>query len=223
VASASWDPVWEQVFRSQAWAKYPPEHVVRFVARNWYSTPKRADVRLLEIGCGPGANIWYMSREGFSAAGIDGSATAVDLAQKRLRDEGLAADLCVGDFTRLPWPDNSFDGALDNVSLYTNRRKHFRAALEEVRRVLKPGGKALSATFSTETWGYGLGEEVEPGGFIDITEGPMAGKGFSLFLGRDEIDDLYSGLEILGIEKFSWTTNNMKNAIVQWLITCQKR
>jgi ubiquinone/menaquinone biosynthesis C-methylase UbiE len=143
-------------------------------------------------------------------------------ARKRLQDDNLAADLRVGDFTRLPWPDNHFDGAFDNVSLYTNRRKNFRAAVEEVRRVLKPGGKFLSATFSSETWGYGLGKEVEPGGCTDITEGPMAGKGFSLFLKRDEIADLYSCLEITGVESCSWSLNDGKNQVVQWLVTCRK-
>jgi hypothetical protein len=47
-----WDPVWEQIFSSREWGKYPPEHVVRFVDRNSYRVPDRKQVRLLEVGCG---------------------------------------------------------------------------------------------------------------------------------------------------------------------------
>lgn len=90
------DPIWEQVFSSREWGKYPPEHVVRFVARNFYGLPNRAVVRLLEIGCGPGTNVSFMTREGFSTSGIDGSPTAIRKAGDRLARENLHADLRVG-------------------------------------------------------------------------------------------------------------------------------
>ncbi|MEI9897627.1 MAG: hypothetical protein WDN28_28155 [Chthoniobacter sp.] len=51
----SWDPVWERLFREQEWGKYPPEHVIRFVARNFYKAPDRKQVRLLDLGGGTGA------------------------------------------------------------------------------------------------------------------------------------------------------------------------
>jgi hypothetical protein len=70
-----WDPVWEQIFASREWGKYPPEHVVRFVARNFYRVPDRKQVRLLEVGCGPGANVWASS-EGF--VGVLGLSAGVD-------------------------------------------------------------------------------------------------------------------------------------------------
>ena len=99
------DPAWEQIFRSRQWGKYPPEHLVRFVAGNFYGAPNRGAVHLLEIGCGPGANVWFMAREGFTVSAIDGSPTAISLAGERLASEGLTADLRVGDFFSLPWPD----------------------------------------------------------------------------------------------------------------------
>ena len=98
---SSWDPVWEEVFRAQEWGKYPPEYVIRFVARSFYGAPDRKAVRLLDLGCGPGACTWYMAREGFSAAGIDGSETAICRCAERLRNERLAADLKVGDYVVL--------------------------------------------------------------------------------------------------------------------------
>ena len=63
------DRAWEEIFRSREWGKYPPEHLVRFIAGNFYGVPNRGAVGLLEIGCGPGANAWFMAR----AADADGA------------------------------------------------------------------------------------------------------------------------------------------------------
>ena len=63
-----WNKVWEKVFRENEWGKYPSESLIRFVARNFYKADDRFAVKILEVGCGTGANLWYMLREGFSAA-----------------------------------------------------------------------------------------------------------------------------------------------------------
>ncbi len=82
-----WDRTWEDIFRSQAWGKYPSEDVIRFVARNFYTVPERDAIRILEVGCGPGANVWYIAKEGFSAYGIDGSTTAITICRQRMAAE----------------------------------------------------------------------------------------------------------------------------------------
>jgi cyclopropane fatty-acyl-phospholipid synthase-like methyltransferase len=55
----------------------------------------------LAVGCGPGPNLWYRARDGFTVAGIDGSANAIDSARERLRAEGLAAPLQAADLRSL--------------------------------------------------------------------------------------------------------------------------
>ncbi|MBU6430483.1 MAG: methyltransferase domain-containing protein, partial [Cyanobacteria bacterium REEB65] len=145
----SWDPTWEKVFQGQAWGAYPGENVVRFVARNFYG--KRRDrVKILEVGCGPGANLWYLAREGFGTYGIDASPTAVRLAQERMAADGLGADVRQGDIVNLPWPDRSFDAIIDVECLYANDRRATEVILREIRRVLLPGGLLFSQTLSRE-------------------------------------------------------------------------
>jgi SAM-dependent methyltransferase len=222
-AMASWDPAWERVFREQEWGKYPPEHVIRFVARSFYGASDRRAVRLLDLGSGPGACTWFMAREGFSVSAIDGSPTAVARLQARLGGEGLAADARVGDFVTLPWPDATFDGVVDNGALCGNRFEACRAAVEEVRRVLRPGGAFLSANLTDRSWGHGLGREVEPNGFTDIREGPLAGKGFNLFMSRAQVDALYAPLADTVVERTGWTTDGMAHLVEFWVVTCRKR
>jgi hypothetical protein len=48
INETTWDPVWERIFQSKEWGKYPPEHVIRFVARNFYLARDRNKIRLLE-------------------------------------------------------------------------------------------------------------------------------------------------------------------------------
>jgi SAM-dependent methyltransferase len=217
-----WDPIWERIFSSREWGKYPPEYVVRFVARNFYRVPNREEIHLLEIGCGPGANCWFLAREGFNVSGIDGSATAIQLAGERLSREGLTADLRVGDFSVIPWPECSFDGVVENVSLYCNRWSAVKRALGEVRRVLKPGALFLSSFFTDRTWGYGLGTMVELDGFVGITEGPLAGAGFCLLLNGDRIEELFRDFADVGVERVSRTTDGEQHLIEQFVITCRK-
>lgn len=221
-AGRAWNPVWEDVFQRHEWAKYPPEHVIRFVARHFYAAVDRSEVRLLDLGCGPGACAWYMAREGFSVCGIDGSSTAIERARKRLVTDRLSGDLRVADFTILPWEKGYFDGVVDNVSLCTVPFACALATIMEVARVLKPGGLFLSCAFTDRTWGCGTGPLIEPGGYTYVLEGPIANKGFCRFLGRPQINDLYAGFDILSIEKTSYTLECVRRLVELWIVTCEK-
>ena len=116
---------WNEVFESRDWGRYPPEELIRFVARNFGDVPERGDVRFHEVGCGPGANIWFLRREGFAAAGIDGSHAAIEQARARLAADGLndqpgQIDLRQGNFASLPWSDESFDAVFDIEDINAN-------------------------------------------------------------------------------------------------------
>ena len=222
IETGTWDPVWENIFLSKGWGKYPPEHIVRFIARSFPGAKNRSGIRLLEIGCGPGANVWFMAREGFSVCGVDGSTTAINQAKQRLASEGLAADLRVGDYGQLPWPDSSFDGVIENVSLYCNPSAAIERALSEVHRVLRPGTPFLSSFFSDQTWGYGEGTMIERDGFVDLHEGPLAGAGFCLFLNRGRVQELFHIFKDVAVERVSRTMNDEQHLVEQLVITCRK-
>lgn len=186
---------WDDKFRSRPWGRYPPEDLVRFMGRN-YRDADKSRVRVLEAGCGPGANLWFMHREGFAVHGIDVSPAAIGIARERLALENAgidspAPDLRVGNFSRLPWPDAHFDVAVDIFALYANTTDVIRGALAEIARVLKPGGLFYSKLWGTGCTGYGLGRQLEPGTYDDIPEGPCRGMGVSHFFTREEVDAVF--------------------------------
>ncbi|MEI8314498.1 MAG: class I SAM-dependent methyltransferase [Verrucomicrobiota bacterium] len=97
--------------------------------------------KLLEYGCGLGEEATYFAVLGADVCAIDVSETAITLATKRARHNGVAAQIRFLQVNgeRLDFPDNYFDlvhglGILHHVTL---------TALPEVHRVLKPGGRAV--------------------------------------------------------------------------------
>lgn len=218
----SWDPVWEDIFSSRPWGKYPPEELVRFIARNFYKVPDRSEVRILDLGCGPGACSWYVAREGFSVFGIDGSLTAIRQAQERLSGEGLKGDFRVGDLVELPWPDRYFDGVIDVEALSSNTLVASQRIVTEVYRVLKPGGRFFSMTFKDGCWGDGLGQRIEPHTFTDISEGPCAGMGVTRFSPESEVRQLYGLFNDLKLEYRARSVDDMAHVVAEWVITCRK-
>jgi ubiquinone/menaquinone biosynthesis C-methylase UbiE len=110
--------------------------------------------RILDAGCGPG---FYVS-ELLERVGSEGSVTGVDESPEML---GVAAGRCEGhpnvsfgegDITALPVEDGSFDRALSvQVLEYV---PDTRAALRELHRALRPGGRVLiwDVDWTTVSW-----------------------------------------------------------------------
>lgn len=220
----SWDSTWDSVFSNQNWGKYPSESLIQFVARNFYGRIDRKETKILEVGCGPGPNIWYLAREGFAAYGIDGSARAIQLANTRLHGEGLSAVLHVGDIISLPFPDSFFDAVIDVECLYANSRESTVRILKEIARCLKPGGLLYSRTLTDRMY---LGKKQTKCGsleYTDISDGPVAGKGFARLMTREEIDSLYRPcFDIVSIDLSEYSVNNGSQTISEWIILGARR
>lgn len=226
-ASGTENDYWEQLFASRTWGLYPPEELIRFIARTFRGAKDKAEVHVLEIGCGPGPNIWYLVREGYTAAGIDGSPTAIRQAQERLIREGLPhvvpqVDLRVGNFTSLPWRDESFDVVIDVEALYANSLTDIKVSLDEIRRTLKVGGWFFGKMFGDQTTGSDSGETIEPGTMRHPKIGPCAGNEIAHFFRREEFKDLFGGFYDLHIDHIYRSDRNEEIQIFEWLVSARK-
>lgn len=200
--------------------------MIRFVARRFYRAPDRQAVRLLDLGCGTGANLWYLAREGFDAFGIDGSAVALERAHRRLEQEGLQAHLHQGDILQLPYDSNSFDGVIDCECIYANSSADSRRILHEVERVLKPGAAFLSITFMPGTHG-GHSSPASPGQPHGSAQAGLPGRdpdvGMIRVATEGEIKELYGAFEFVSLDHLIRSEQNRLYEIREWLVECRKR
>ena len=126
--------------------KYPNEELCRFIGRNFsqISPDERQAVRVLEVGCGSGANLWMLAREGFDTYGIDLSQESLVLASRMLENYEVKASLSVGDMTRLEFSDDFFHAVVDVFSSYCLDALHAQSFIASVSRVLAKGGLFFS-------------------------------------------------------------------------------
>ena len=100
----------------------------------------------IDVGCGDGALAGqWLARKGFDYQGVDVSANAISEA----RAAGLRADV-IEDASVLPFPADTFDAAICVEVL-----EHLflpLAALEEMLRILKPGGVLIVTTPNVAYW-----------------------------------------------------------------------
>jgi len=220
----SWDPIWEDIFVSQDWGKYPPEELIRFIARNYYKAPDRKKVSILEIGCGAGACVWFAAREGFSAVGIDGSKTAIEKAEKLLKDNDLEAEFIVGDVMHLDQLVNGrqFDAIYDVGCLQCNTLSNMQLIIDKIFDRLAAGGRFFSIAVSSESPGANKGTEIEKGTFVDIQEGPLKGRGLNHFTTLEEMQTLLSKFTSVEIDFCKRSFSNRQGFYSNWVCSAMK-
>lgn len=196
------EDAFERQYRSSGFdsqRRYPNEHLIAFIAGNYFSLPrnKRKKVNILELGCGSGANLWFLAHEGFDAYGIDTAPTGIRFCRSMLKAWGVEAEIAVGDMRKLTFPDGFFDAVVDVVSLQHVSFEEHPAVLAEVFRCLKKGGKFFVYHLGENSISYlhGGGKIVSRNTIDNITDPtkPLHGNGLTCFLSANEARTLLQG------------------------------
>jgi len=97
-----------------------------------------AGARVLDLGCGSGVFTYFLSRRGYSVAGLDLSPKLLDLARRKYPD----LEFDEGDVEALPYANASVDGVL--LSGIVHHLPDAGRCAAEVMRVLKPKGRFVA-------------------------------------------------------------------------------
>ena len=100
-----------------------------------------AGQRVLEVGCGMGSDLAQFWRGGAVALGIDLVPRHLNIAKRRVVYEGSPVRLARSDAEQLPFKDSSVDAVYSFGVLH--HTPHIEVAIDEIWRVLKPGGLAI--------------------------------------------------------------------------------
>jgi ubiquinone/menaquinone biosynthesis C-methylase UbiE len=160
--------------------------------RQWVCSRASGDV--LEIGVGTGQNLPYYP-EDVRLTGVDLTAAMLDVARRRAASLGREVDLRVGDAQALDLPDGSFDTVVTTLML--SAVPDIRQAVEEVRRVLRAGGRFLLLDF--------VRSPFRPVRLIQRLLNPCFVRRYAFHLLREPLDQLTAeGFIIDRLERSKW-------------------
>jgi ubiquinone/menaquinone biosynthesis C-methylase UbiE len=101
--------------------------------------------KVLEVGCGPGRLSILLARDhGLEVTGLDLDPAMIERAKANARhsvNDGDRPSFLVGDVSSMAFPDGSFDLVVSTLSMHHWAEPS--AGLDEIARVLRPGGRAL--------------------------------------------------------------------------------
>lgn len=132
----------------------------------WHFLRVHPGISLLDLGCGRGELTVQCGLTGAFAVGVDYSTDGVRLAQQSIeraesvrQEQWRRPQLAVGNAQNLPFQDNTFDRALMSDIVEHLYPDELKTALEEVHRVLTPGGELLIHTMPN-LWYYRVGYPI---------------------------------------------------------------
>jgi demethylmenaquinone methyltransferase/2-methoxy-6-polyprenyl-1,4-benzoquinol methylase len=110
---------------------------------------------VLVVGFGTGHAAAALGRAvapGGKVSGVDISEGMLEVARKRIRDEGVAnsVELSIGDARQLVYPDQTFDAAFISFTLELFGDSDIPRVLGQIYRVLRPGGRLAVVSMSKE-------------------------------------------------------------------------
>lgn len=116
----------------------------KFVRKLSGSVP--AGAAILDLACGTGDLTKALALKGYTVTGLDISAEMMEIGKVKCRDLDPQPAFILGSAEEIPFPDASFDAVTIAFGLrnFDNRAE----CLQEIRRVLKPGGRLAVLEFA---------------------------------------------------------------------------
>lgn len=208
--------VWTSLYREgKADQRYPSDVFVRYCHRH---LDRAVDTELLDFGFGTGANLLHLAQLGFKMTGVEISADALSKAKGRLQANGLSARLSlIKAGASLPYPSSSFDAVIAWQVLYYNNWDTWRAAISEMERVIRPGGKVIVATAAPGDLSQSLAEDLGHGLYRSRVPGQ---EGCILAIpSRDQLESCFPG-RTLDVGEFGYRFSETVSR--HWLISYRK-
>ncbi len=157
---------------------------------------------ILDIGCGNGRNMKYPN---YNFYGVDNCSKFIEMAKV------VSNNVYLSDMTDLPFEDNYFDAIISIASFHHLSTIERRIkCLEEIHRVLKPGGKILLSIWSINQSHnkklnnqFNFGDNIVP---FKNNKGDIIGNRYYYIFQLDEIYNLLT--KHFNIDSHEWIHGN---------------
>lgn len=220
---------------NQYYNKKQPKYLypVEFVVRTFLGHYKNHNLeqqhfpgkKILDLGYGDGRNMPLLHNLKFDIYGVEISETINQLATNLLESLGVQACLKTGSNSSIPFADHYFDYLLAcHACYYVSESETFSDNLNEICRVLKPGGIFICSLPWKDTYILEGSKEITPGHY-KIQNDPYKlrnGTIFRAFSNEDEIiQELSAKFQDIRIgfcnDNFYGTHQKV------WIVTCWKK
>lgn len=128
-------------------------------------------IRILELGCGAGNNLWFAARHGAEVVGIDGSESAIKFCKERFKKESLPGRFVVQSFENTSLLTDKYDLIIDRAALTTVNLETVKNVFNNIYFLLKETGfRALAAAHILSGRGHEivlLGNQNALGGVLN--------------------------------------------------------
>ncbi|MFX1329439.1 MAG: class I SAM-dependent methyltransferase [Promethearchaeota archaeon] len=191
-------PDWDAIFSEKGKVFIEPHPEMERITKIFQERGVR---RILDLGCGTGRHLIFLSKKGFEVYGMDASSKALEIAREWLNEENLELNLILNRIEhKFPYEDSFFDAIISIQVIHHNLMKDITFTVNEISRILKPKGiiyitfPKLEGTSRLEEWEL---KEIEKGTYI-----PQAGKEKGLphhFFTIDEIHQVFNSYNLLEI------------------------
>lgn len=146
VDSKCWD--WETE-KDNLWLT-PCEESYYFCEK-WQHEGRRS---VLDLGCGLGRHSILFAKKGFKVTSVDLSEYSIQHLREWEEREHVFIRSKVCDMKQLPFADNAFDCIFSYHVISHTDSEGIRLILDEIKRVLKPGGEVYLTLCSKDSWAF---------------------------------------------------------------------
>jgi len=157
--------------------------------------------RVLELGCGTGADAIYLARQGFEVTAVDSSPLALERARVRAEREDVLARFVLDDVFEFAPTAGDFDLVYDAGFYHFIRRTDLSSLLDLLWRVTSPGSYYLTLAGSTR--------ERSTGGPPQVSKEQI----------RDELGRL---LDVVQLRSFRFESLHRKRGYLGWSCLMQR-
>ena len=190
---------WDERYRSNTHMSiWPWSDLVSYVIR--YAKPTGKQTRVLELGCGAGANIPFFLGQGFKYYGIEGSNTIINKLKRKFPK--IKNNLIADDFTKQIQFKEKFDLVVDRAALTHNNTDGIKNCLELVYDKMKKNSIYIGIDwFSTKHHDYSnFVKKLDTYSRTGYSNGSFVNVGTVNFTNKPQLLKLFKKFEILVLE-----------------------
>ena len=118
------------------------------------------------LDCGAGGAcppLGLFAENGYKTLGIEFDDSQLEKADRFAKEHNLKLNILKGDMRKLPFKDESISFVYSYNSIFHMKKEDVLKSIDELKRVLKPGGLLFVNFLSVNDFRYGEGEEVGKG------------------------------------------------------------